>query len=97
MLQLAKSLSILGTAVDIYTRWFDRSKNQIDSVLGYPNVRVVRIPAGPWEFVPKEEIYETLPELAGNMVDFIGNNGLQYDLFHGHYVDAGIVTLNVAR
>jgi glycosyltransferase involved in cell wall biosynthesis len=62
-----------------------------------PDVRVIRIPAGPWEFIPKEFIYDVLPELATNMVDFIKDNNLEYDLYHGHYVDAGVVALDVAR
>jgi len=70
---------------------------QVEHVSDAPHVRVVRIPAGPWEFIPKEQIYEVLPELAKNMVQFIRQNGLQYDLFHGHYVDAGIVTVDVAK
>jgi mannosylfructose-phosphate synthase len=82
--------------VDIFTRWFDQSKPQIDPVPGCADVRIVRIPAGPWEFIPKEKIYEVLPELARNMIGFIREQDLNYDLYHGHYVDAGIVTLNVA-
>lgn len=97
VLELAKALSRMGVEVDIYTRWFDNSKSQAGLVENYPGVRVMRIKAGPWEFIPKEAIYDVLPELAKNMVAFIKENRLQYDLFHGHYVDAGIVTLDVAR
>ena len=96
VLELAKAFSGLGIKVDIYTRWFNREKKQVDPVPNYPDVRIVRIPAGPWEFIPKEEIYEVLPELARNMVQFIKEQKLDYDLFHGHYVDAGVVTLEVA-
>ncbi len=96
VLQLAKALSVRGTEVDIYTRWFDRARKQVDPVPDCPRVRVIRIPAGPWEFVPKEHIYEVLPELADNMIEFLRKRRLDYDLFHGHYVDAGIVTLEVA-
>jgi mannosylfructose-phosphate synthase len=97
VLELAKALSILGIRVDIYTRWFDRSKRQIAPIPDHPEVRVVRIPAGPWKFMPKEEIYDLLPELAENMVGFIREHGHDYDLFHGHYVDAGDVMLEVAK
>ncbi len=97
VLELAKAISKKGIKVDIYTRWFDKKKKQIDPVPGYPGVDVIRIPAGPWEFIPKEFIYDVLPELSNNMIDFIKANNLNYDMFHGHYVDAGIVTLNVAR
>ncbi|MFO8234328.1 MAG: glycosyltransferase [Bacteroidales bacterium] len=97
VLELSKALARMGYKVDIYTRWFDKSRKQIDPVPGQPDVRVIRIPAGPWKFIPKESIYELLPELAQNMIDFIKKNDLDYDLFHGHYVDAGIVTLDVAK
>ncbi len=96
VIELAKALSRYGVKVDIYTRWFERSKKQIDPVSASPAVRVIRIRAGPWEFLPKEEIYAVLPELEHNMVDFIETASLQYDLFHAHYVDAGIVALDVA-
>lgn len=97
VLEMAKAISKTGVKVDIFTRWFDKSKKQIDPVPGYPDVNVIRIPAGPWEFIPKEFIYDVLPELSENMIKFIKENDLDYDLFHGHYVDAGIVTLNVAK
>jgi mannosylfructose-phosphate synthase len=97
VLELAKALSTLGIAVDIYTRWFDRERKQIDPLLDHPGARVIRIPAGPWEFIPKERIYDVLPELSENMLGFIRENELEYDLYHGHYVDAGDVTLEVAR
>lgn len=97
VLELAKALSTLGIKVDLYTRWFDRESNQIDSMPGHPDVRLIRIPAGPWKFIPKEQIYGVLPELAGNMIAFIEERSFDYDLYHGHYVDAGDVALDVAK
>jgi mannosylfructose-phosphate synthase len=96
ILKLARALARFDIKVDIYTRWFDRGRKQIDPLPGCPSARVVRIPAGDWEFIPKEFIYGVLPELAENMIEFIQEHDLDYDLFHGHYVDAGIVTLEVA-
>lgn len=97
VLNIAYSLAKIGVNVDIYTRWFDPSRNQIENFPESPKIRIIRIPAGKWEFIPKEQIYSVLPELAENMIDFIKVNGLHYDLFHGHYVDAGIVALKVAK
>ena len=71
VLELARALTTLGIEVDIYTRWFDPSKPQIDPVPGCPKTRVIRIPAGPQTFIAKEEIYDVLPELAQNMIAFI--------------------------
>ena len=97
VLELSKALARMGIKVDIFTRWFDQNKPQIDPVPGFPEVRIIRIPCGNWEFVPKEFIYDLLPELALNMIRFISKNNISYDLFHGHYVDAGIVMLEVAK
>ncbi len=97
VLQLAKALSKSNLNVDIYTRWFDVSKKQIDVVPDYPEVRVIRITSGHMQFIPKEHIYDVLPELAENMIAFIREKNIYYDLFHGHYVDGGIVTLDVAQ
>jgi len=97
VLELAKAISKLGIKVDIYTRWFDKTLKQIDPVPGYPDVNVIRIYSGPWEFIPKEYIYDVLPELIENMKLFIEENNFEYDLYHGHYVDAGIVTIAVAK
>ncbi|MCU0371167.1 MAG: glycosyltransferase, partial [Bacteroidales bacterium] len=97
VLELSKALSRKGIKVDIFTRWFDRGRRQVDPLPGCPDVRVIRIPAGPWEFVVKEEIYGLLPELTENLVAYIRENNLSYDLFHGHYVDAGIVTVELAK
>lgn len=97
VLELAKAISKIGIKVDIYTRWFDKNKKQVDPVPGYPEVNIIRIKAGPWEFIPKEFIYEVLPVLSTNMINFIKENKLDYDLYHGHYVDAGIVAIDVAK
>ena len=97
VLELAKALAALGIKVDIYTRWFDKSKLQIEAVPGWPGVRILRIPAGPWRFIAKEGLYPILPELTANMIAFIRWQKLDYDLYHGHYVDAGIVMLEVAE
>jgi len=97
VLQLSKALSKRGIRVDIYTRWFDKSKESVEHVLGDGNLRIVRIPAGPMKFISKEELYDILPELADNMIEFIRKNELNYDLFHAHYVDAGVVAVIVAK
>ena len=97
VLELSKALARKGIKVDIFTRWFDQKRKQVIPVPNHPDVRVVRIPAGPWHFVIKEEIYSLLPELTANLAGWIREENLEYDLFHGHYVDAGIVTVDLAR
>ena len=50
VLEMAKAMARHGIKVDIFTRWFEKEKLQADPVPGHPKVRVVRIPAGDWEF-----------------------------------------------
>lgn len=97
VLELAKALSILGYEVDIFTRWFDKEKQQVETVPEFPKVRVVRIECGPWEFIPKEELYNHLPIMSENLINFANENNIQYDIFHGHYIDGGIVAHDVAH
>lgn len=97
VLELGKAFTTHGIKVDIYTRWFDKTKKQIDPVSEYPDVRVIRIHSDEWKFIRKEDIYDVLPELEKNMISFIQENNLEYDIFHGHYVDGGIVAIDVAR
>lgn len=97
VLELSKALARKGVKVDIYTRWFDHNRQQVNPLKDCPDVRVIRIPAGPWKFIIKEEIYDLLPELTDNLKSFIHENSLDYDLFHGHYVDAGIVTIEMEK
>jgi mannosylfructose-phosphate synthase len=97
VLKLAEALAHQDIRVDLFTRWFDKSKPQIENLTSDGQARLIRIPTGEWEFVPKEFIYDLLPDLADNLVDFIRNEKIDYDLFHGHYVDAGIVTQNCAQ
>ena len=66
VLQLARALTRLGIQADIFTRWFDRDRQQVDPLPDCPEVRVIRISGGPWDFIPKEQIYRVLPELAAS-------------------------------
>ena len=95
VIQLALALASNQINVDIYTRWFENTKPQIVNINS--NVRIIRIPAGGWEFIPKESIYAILPEFTTNMIKYMNSNGLSYDIVHGHYVDAGIVSVDLAQ
>lgn len=88
VLELAKQLGEKGHTVDIYTRLFN-NKKLIEYVS--PNVQIIRIPCGPPHFVRKEEMYPYLDEFVDNMVRYIRNNNIKYDVIHSHYWDAGYV------
>jgi len=94
VLELAKALAEMGIQVDIFTRHFDDRKG-IDPV--NDDVRVIRIPCGPKEFIRKEDLFPHLDEFVDNMTSFIANQDIDYSLCHGHYWDAGYVGMNVAQ
>jgi sucrose-phosphate synthase len=62
-----------------------------------PKARIIRIPAGPDEFVRKEELWDHLDSFADNMHDYLRKQDRLPDVVHGHYADAGYVGIRVAN
>ncbi len=93
VLELSKKLAQLGFAVDIWTRQFE-DQPQIDIV--NERVRVIRIPCGNREFIPKEYLVEHLAEWAENALRYIKAHDLNYRFFNSHYWDAGYATQRLA-
>lgn len=95
VLELAKSLAqINDIRVDIFTRQFE-DRGQI--ALVNDRVRVIRIPCGPSHFIRKEDMFPHWDEFTDNLYDFIKANGLDYQVIHGHYWDAGYVSMNLSK
>ncbi len=95
VLELAKALARRNKCkVDIYTRNFGGRLPEEDV---NDDVRVIRIPAGSDQFIPKEKLLPVLDELVDNMVDYIKSNNLEYDIFHSHYWDAGYTAMKVSE
>ncbi|MDI7863079.1 glycosyltransferase family 1 protein [Rhizobiaceae bacterium n13] len=86
VLELAKKLAQLGFAVDIFTRRFE-DQPEIDEV--DQNVRVIRIPCGGNDFIPKEYLQRHLLEWCENAIRYIKRNQLEYFFISSHYWDAG--------
>ena len=87
VIELARKLAQLGYAVDVYTRRFE-DQPEFDEV--DERVRVVRIPCGGKDFIPKEYLYRHLMEWCENALRFIKRNSLDYMFINSHYWDAGI-------
>jgi mannosylfructose-phosphate synthase len=87
VLELARKLAQLGYEADIFTRQFE-DQPQIDEV--DERVRVVRIPCGGADFIPKEYLYRHLDEWNAGALGFIQENSLRYQFINSHYWDAGL-------
>lgn len=79
--------------IDIFTRKKSKEESEIENL--FPDVNVIRIKAGPEEFVPKEKIYLYLNEFFMNSVRFIEENNINYSLVHSHYWYSGSVALKI--
>jgi len=88
VIELSKALAKSGYKVDILTRQFEDFP-QIETI--NEDVQIVRIPCGRSDFLPKEYLVETLPELIDAFVEYCKNNNLKYEFIDSHYWDAGFV------
>ncbi len=94
VLELSKHLAELGAKVDIYTRRFE---GRLETEPVNNDVRVVRIPCGPDQFIRKEDLFPHLDEYVDNMLAYMHANKLHYDVIHSHYWDAGYVSMKLAE
>lgn len=87
VIELSKKLAQLGYEVDIWTRRFEE---QPDFDVVNDRVRVIRMPCGGKSFIPKEYLFEHLPEWNEHALRFIQKHGLRYEFINSHYWDAGL-------
>jgi sucrose-phosphate synthase len=58
--------------------------------------RIVRIDAGPEEYIAKEQLWDHLDGLMDNLVATLNAEGRMPDLIHSHYADAGYVGVRLS-
>ncbi len=86
VLELSRELGRIGYEVDIFTR-LDGHLPRVEEVA--PNVRLVRIEAGPAAPIEKEAIVDYLPEFSRNLQAFAGEQPVPYSMVHSHYWQSG--------
>ncbi len=87
VLELSKCLARLGFEVDILTRRFEKQP-QAEKVAD--RCRVLRFPCGGNEFIPKETLWEHIPEWVENVRSFVKSKRRKYMAIVSHYWDAAI-------
>jgi len=60
-------------------------------------VRIVRIDAGPEEYLAKEQLWDHLDSFMDNLVNWLNEQPQTPDLVHSHYADAGYVGVRLAN
>ncbi|HEY7874388.1 MAG TPA: glycosyltransferase, partial [Actinomycetota bacterium] len=91
---VAEAMAATGVHTDIFTRatGTDRAVTQL-----VPGVRVVAIPAGPSEPLPKEELAAYIDEFAMGVRAFATAQRVRYDVVHSHYWQSGLAARALAR
>ncbi|WP_414622075.1 glycosyltransferase family 4 protein [Calothrix sp. CCY 0018] len=80
---VGEALAELGWQVDMFTRKVD--VEQEDIVWHSPNCRTIRLKAGNVDFVPRDNLFEHLPEFVDNFLKFQQDNETIYSLIHTNY------------
>ena len=61
------------------------------------NVKIIRIDAGPDEYMPKEELWAHLDGFTDRLITYLHNQPRLPDILHSHYADAGYVGVHVSN
>ncbi|MEM7725571.1 MAG: glycosyltransferase family 1 protein [Cyanobacteria bacterium P01_A01_bin.45] len=80
---VGEALGHLGWQVDMFTRKVNTKQETI--VEHTQNCRTIRLKAGSVDFVPRDDIFDVLPEFVENIEDFQRDNGFTYPLIHTNY------------
>jgi D-inositol-3-phosphate glycosyltransferase len=80
---VGEALARLGWQVDIFTRQVSTEQDKIVQLR--ENCRTIRLTAGPVEFVPRDNLWEYMPEFLDNFLEFQRRNRITYQLAHSNY------------
>jgi sucrose-phosphate synthase len=59
--------------------------------------RIIRIEAGPAEYLPKEALWDHLDSFMDNLVSWLNEQGQRPAVVHSHYADAGYVGVRLSN
>lgn len=80
---VGEALANRGWFVEMFTR---RShEHQPSSVEHSPNCRTIRLTAGPHDFVPRDEIFDYLPDFVQEFIKHQQRTGIRHTLVHTNY------------
>jgi glycosyltransferase involved in cell wall biosynthesis/phosphoheptose isomerase len=93
--QLARHLAGLGYEVDVFTR---RDSERLPEIAEWVDgIRIVHVPAGPPQFVRKEEMLPLMEEFAAYLFRFCRCQRETYDLVHANFWMSGLVACELKK
>jgi glycosyltransferase involved in cell wall biosynthesis len=81
--QVGEALAKLGWQVDMFTR--KARPNDAKIVQHSPYCRTIRLTAGPEEFIPRDQLFDYMPEFVEAFQKFQSKEGTNYPLIHTNY------------
>ncbi|HIK28559.1 MAG: glycosyltransferase family 1 protein [Oscillatoriaceae bacterium SKW80] len=93
--QVGEALAKLGWQVDMFTRKTNPDEPTI--VQHSPHCRTIRLVAGPQRFIPRDELFEYMPEFVEAFQKFQLKESTSYPLIHTNYWLSGWVGLQLKK
>lgn len=93
--ELSRNLANQGYLVDVFTR--RDSPDTPDVIEWGPGVRVVFLPAGPAESLPKDAIWPFMPTFRDAFLRFMQLDEAQYCLIHGNFWMSGWAAIEAQK
>jgi phosphoheptose isomerase len=93
--QLARHLAAQGHEVDVFTR---RDSPHLPEVAEWVSgVRIVHVPAGPAEFVRKEDLLAHMPEFTAHVLRYCRRQRRRYHAAHANFWMSGLVAAELKQ
>jgi D-inositol-3-phosphate glycosyltransferase len=93
--QVGEKLAALGWQVDMFTRKTNPDDPTI--VPHSPHCRTIRLKAGPEEFIPRDRLFEYMPEFVRSFRAWQDKQTLNYPLIHTNYWLSAWVGLELSK
>lgn len=81
--QVGEALGRLGWNVDLFTRCTNSKDAKI--VQHSAHCRTIRLTAGPEDFIPRDDIFDHLPEFVDAFLAFQAQEDITYEIVHTNY------------
>jgi D-inositol-3-phosphate glycosyltransferase len=93
--KVGEALAQLGWQVDMFTRKVNPDDAAI--VQHSPYCRTIRLKAGPETFIPRDQLFEYMPEFVESLLKFQTKEGTNYPLIHTNYWMSAWVGMEIKK
>ncbi|SFM65824.1 Glycosyltransferase involved in cell wall bisynthesis [Chitinophaga sp. YR627] len=91
--EVARQLAHKGYQVDIFTR---RDNQELPKVFTFSDmIRVIHVDAGPAKDIPKETLLQYMPAFTSDMLQFMQDEQLSYELVHANFFMSALVAMDI--